>query len=174
MNGLNQMTQKELEIRHLVDESPEDLGLLNELASYLIGAEKYPEATVIFQKLSKLLPGSADALNNLAIAQLMSGQEKQAYKSIAHARKIDPENLQVQKTWIQLAILTNKDLEEALNLLNSLAAKLTTDPDILWMRSQCLLAMKKLDEVKIIYQQILTIQPDYELARLALNEMEKQ
>ncbi len=169
---MDELVEKIKELKKTVRKNPRDPNLLSNLGSYLIEAEDYDAAIEMFKKVTVLMPESADAWNNMAVAQLLANQFDQAYQTVQQARKLDLTHYQVTKTWIQLAILTGNDLEEALIELRSLGDDFPKDVDILWMHGQCLLALNETDKAKEVFSRIIAIQPDFELASMALNELD--
>jgi Flp pilus assembly protein TadD len=168
---MEQTLTREDEIRRGLLVNPGDPNLLTELAGCLIGEERYAEAVETAWILARLMPKSAEAYNNLAVTQMMAGEYKQAYKSILKARKNDPNHVQSQKTWIQLAILTGKDLDEAVVVLKSLLFNHPDDLDVQWLHGRCLVATNQSEKAIATFQRILEIEPGYALAQMSLDEL---
>jgi Tfp pilus assembly protein PilF len=148
-----------------------DITTMIDKANQLVEKGKYADAIKQYQKLVASVPDSADTLNNLAVVQLLAGKQDDAMQSIHQALAIDKQNIQAQKTWIQLSMMTGNDLEPALDKLAAIISSNPGDLDAQWMLGQCLVAMNQQVKAREIFSKILEIQPDYEMAKVSLREL---
>lgn len=144
---------------------------LNKEAAGLLAREKYDRAIQIYKKVIVIQPDSADAWNNLAVAQLMGGRDEDAWQSIGLARKIDPQHLQSIKTWLQLTIILGRDRDIASEMLEKLLVDYPADPDLLWMHGRSLVDAGRESEAMVVFKRILAEYPDYVLAEMSLRDL---
>lgn len=144
---------------------------LNKEAAGLLAREKYDQAIQVYKKVIVIQPDSADAWNNLAVAQLMGGRDEEAWQSIGLARKIEPTHLQSLKTWLQLTIILGRDRDIADVMLDQLLRDYPSDPDLLWMHGRNLVDAGQEEEASVVFKRILSANPDYVLAEMSLRDL---
>ncbi|MDD5225503.1 MAG: tetratricopeptide repeat protein [bacterium] len=91
-NESEDLAKVEAAVAAELKKKPDDIKLLNQLATLEAKGGRFPEANVYYQKALKISPNSAFLHNNLANSFLMMGQLDQAQAEYQKARDLEPAN----------------------------------------------------------------------------------
>ncbi len=160
---------------NIMDEPIREVNLDEMLAEAIqkMKLRKYREAIRSLQVVTSMVPEHIDAWNNLGVAYLLLEEFAEAELALRSGLEQDPENPQLIKNLIQALLPQQTKASEGMNLLLRFIEIRPKDPDALYMLGRCLEAAGDPGKATLIYQHILEIKPDYELALQALTERQR-
>jgi tetratricopeptide (TPR) repeat protein len=129
-----------------------------------------PETAIrCFEKVVELDPESVEALNNLAVAYMFSGDYVSSEETYLRALQFQPDHLPTLKNMAFLYYQQEERLGDAAQLLANVIRKSPSDCEALYLMGMCYQAGGQIDSARVCFEHILTIQPDSVMAKDALS-----
>lgn len=159
----------------VVQLNPNSVRALNKLTFYFIAAKQYDQAQENAEKALEIEPENSDTLSLLAIMyaqqEMMAEAEDFARRSLAQ----DPAN--VTAVTALVSALAEKNLDEALAVVNEGISNQPTDPSLKVLKIRVLQVMKDTADIPAIYQQLIDENPEdknyvYRLAGFYMSEQD--
>lgn len=136
--------------------------------------QNYREAVKSLQVITSMVPEHVEAWNNLGVAYLLLGENQSAETALRSGLEHDPENPHLVKNLIQSLLPQEEKVMEGMNMLVKFLEIRPQDPDALYMLGRCLDAAGDFEKSTLIYERVLELDPDYQLATQALEENQKR
>jgi tetratricopeptide (TPR) repeat protein len=140
-------------------ESPDEIyQRLKQNLSSLSKAEAIDE----LEKLLGSYPDLALGHNDLGVLYYHTGEKEKALRHYQQAAHLQPENLTLQKNLADFLFVELGKLEEALQIYVDILATHPDDVETLLITGHICVALKKFDDAKDFYEQVLRLEPDNE------------
>ena len=166
-----QEMERQMSAESLDAESVEDAyGSLQEKLNTLSPHEAIAE----LEKLMGSYPDFAIGHNDLAVCYYNAGNKEKALHHYQQAAQLQPENITLQKNLADFLFVEQGQVEEALRIYVNILAVYPTDVETLLITGHICVALKKLDDAKVFYQRVLTLEPDNEDANQHLQAIYKR
>lgn len=115
--------------RRWLDEHPQDIQMLNAVGALLLQSGAFAEAKQRYEAILEAEPANADALNNIAWAQVNLGEEAAAVASARRAVSLAPGNANFLDT-LGVALLGADQAGEAVEVLQQAKSKVPDSPTV--------------------------------------------
>ncbi len=137
----------------------DDLAAISQRAGVLMGAGKFADAIPLYQQLVKAVPGNPGLVLNLALAQHMSGRDREAIPNFETVLKSQPKSL---PALVSLGA-AHLSLREPKLAVDPLERAVTVDPgnqDARGMLAGALLDLGRFEEAGEHYRSLSELAPD--------------
>jgi Flp pilus assembly protein TadD len=151
---------------------PDKPAVLTALGECHIHMQKPEEAIPVFQHVIDLDPDSIEARNNLAVAYMFSGDFSNAEATYLEALQFKPDHMSTLKNLAFLYYQQDNRMGDAATILASILRHDPSDCDALYLMGMCYQIGGQPDSARVCFEQILTLQPDSEMALNALNSLQ--
>jgi tetratricopeptide (TPR) repeat protein len=132
-----------------------------------------PEAAIsCFEKVIELDPESVEALNNLAVAYMFSGEYVSSEETYLKALQFQPDHLPTLKNLAFLYYQQEERQGDAALLLANVIRKAPSDCEALYLMGMCYQAGGQIDSARVCFERVLEMQPDSTLAKDALSVLQ--
>jgi tetratricopeptide (TPR) repeat protein len=146
--------------------------ILAKIASCQLFLFQFPEAISTFEQVTRLVPDSAQSMNNLGVARFMAGDLSGAETAYITALSMDHADMQIRRNLAQLYLSNLDTYTKGIYLLEDLIASDPFDLDALWMMAKCCEETGRPEYARTLCERILKIDPSYIPARLASERLE--
>jgi tetratricopeptide (TPR) repeat protein len=123
--------QAEAELKEGMEKHPRDLGLRLKLGQVYLTQKKFDDALEQFEKIREVKPESSDALNHLALAHRLAGQNDKAIAVYENVLRLQPENPEALNNLAYLYAQGETKLDDALRLAKQAARQTRNHPETL-------------------------------------------
>lgn len=167
----NELVQAIRVLENLRTLQPEDSNVLNILATLYDSVGQFPKAQEIYEQLIRIDEDDPLTLNNYSY--MLAEQNiklEQAWDMIQKALKAEPENGAYLDTaaWVLYRL---KRYQEALDYVDEALLKVPEDYEVLYHKGMIILALGFKDDALKFFEQSIEVNPDYEPARIQLEEL---
>jgi len=139
-------------------------------AQRLIEAGKFDEAINALQALLRMIPGHAQAMNDLGALFFAQGKLHEAREYLTNARDIDPSNVVTLKNLAELAT-HEEHLDEAAFCYQEILDVDPEDLEALVAVGMIAMAIKRFDNAEVFFARALEVDPENIEARKGLEEI---
>lgn len=137
----------------------DELALKSQQAKEMMAAGHFEEAIPIYQQLVQAVPGNPGLRLNLALAQHMAGQDRDAIPNLEAVLKIQPTLVPALATLGAARLATNQP-QQAIAPLQKAVATDPKDQDARGMLADALAAVERYDEAAENYRELSNSLPD--------------
>lgn len=132
-----------------------------------------PESAILcFEKVLEIDPESVEALNNLAVACMFSGDYVRSEETFLRALQFQPDHLPTLKNLAFLYYQQEDRLGDAAQLLANVIRKSSLDCEALYLLGMCYQAGGQMDSARVCFERVLAIQPGFSMAIDALSVLQ--
>jgi tetratricopeptide (TPR) repeat protein len=146
--------------------------VLTAMGNCEIHMQKPDAAISCFEKVIELDPESVEALNNLAVAYMFSGDYANSEETYLRALHYQPDHLPTLKNLAFLYYQQEERLGDAALLLANVIRKSPSDCEALYLMGMCYQTGGQMDSARVCFERVLELQPDSTLAKDALNKLQ--
>ncbi len=147
-------------LKILLDEDPESVYVLNNLASFYSETEKYRDAIDCYKRILELNPENFSSLTNIALLSMQLGDKSRARLYFLKALKLDSSNYLILRILVRM-YLVDEDYQRALTILDQSLVHYPDEPDVLLDLAYVTANLNQDDKATDFLQKCLNIAPEY-------------
>jgi tetratricopeptide (TPR) repeat protein len=127
---------------------------------------KVDTAIIAYKQLNKIKPGNINYSYGLGVLLLQNNQPKESLEVFKTIAAKHPDNEQINQIVLDL-VLESKDTEEYAKLIDAYIKRDPSNPKYLILKGEFLMRNNKLKEADVVYNKVISENPDYVPAKLS-------